>query len=101
MIDNIFQIETVAVAQRACTTQDNGILFTGFAIAYPSVDHQWIMAGLQRAGSLQPLLSFLGALYTVNFTKVEYNMSENDFRSDGVQCKKFLKFNKSVTILLL
>ena len=46
MIDNIFQIGTTAVAQRASTAQDSGILFADFASAYPSVDHQWIMTGL-------------------------------------------------------
>ena len=46
MIDNIFQIGTAAEAQRAGTAQDSGILFADFASAYPSVDHQRIMAGL-------------------------------------------------------
>ena len=62
MIDNIFQIGTAAEAQRAGTAQDSS--------AYPSVDHQWIMAGLQRVGLLPSLFSSLGALYKVKFTTV-------------------------------
>ena len=38
MTDNIFQIETTALAYVACAPQESGILLTDFAAAYPSVD---------------------------------------------------------------
>ena len=42
MTDNIFQIETAALAQRACIA----VLQTDFAFACPSVNQQWILAVL-------------------------------------------------------
>ena len=42
MTDNIFEIETVAIAMHTCYSEDPGILLTDFSCAYPSVDHRWI-----------------------------------------------------------
>ena len=39
MTDNIFEIETAALAHHACETRDPGILLTDFACAYSSVNH--------------------------------------------------------------
>ena len=38
MTDNIFVIETTALAHVACALQESGILLTDFAAAYPSVN---------------------------------------------------------------
>ena len=38
MTDNIFEIETAAIALRTCYSEDLGILLTDFSCAYPSVD---------------------------------------------------------------
>ena len=38
MTDNIFEIESAAVALRTCFSQDLGIILTDFSCAYPSVD---------------------------------------------------------------
>ena len=39
MTDNIFEIETTALAHVACAPQDSDVLLTDFAAAYPSVNH--------------------------------------------------------------
>ena len=39
MTDNIFEIETTALAHVACAPRESGILLTDFAAAYPSVNH--------------------------------------------------------------
>ena len=39
MTDNIFEIETAALAHVACAPQESGILMTVFAAAYPGVNH--------------------------------------------------------------
>ena len=49
MTDNIFEMETTAVAHSACVTRDCGILLTDFACAYPCVDHSWIFHVLEKA----------------------------------------------------
>ena len=36
MTDNIFEIETTALAHVACAPQESGVLLTDFAAAYPS-----------------------------------------------------------------
>ena len=40
MTDKICEIETVAIAHRACSADDSGILLTDFACAHSSVDHK-------------------------------------------------------------
>ena len=42
MTDNIFEIETTALAHVACAPRESGILLTDFAAAYPCVNHSWI-----------------------------------------------------------
>ena len=49
MTDNIFEIETTALAHVACAPQESGVPLTDFAAAYPSVNHSWIFYVLQRA----------------------------------------------------
>ena len=48
--DNIFELETAAIAMRTCNSEDPGILLTNFSCAYSSVDHRWIFMVLKRAG---------------------------------------------------
>ena len=42
MTDNIFEIETIALAHVECAPRESGILLTDFAAAYPGVNHSWI-----------------------------------------------------------
>ena len=48
MTDNIFEIETTALAHVACAPQESGVLLTDFAAAYPSVNHSWIFSVLEN-----------------------------------------------------
>ena len=48
MTDNIFEIETTALAHVACAPQESGFLLTDFAAAYPSVNHSWIFSVLEN-----------------------------------------------------
>ena len=50
MTDNIFEIETTALARVACARQELGVLLTDFAAAYPSVNHSWIFSVLENTG---------------------------------------------------
>ena len=59
MTDNIFEIETTALAHVACAPQDSGILLTDFAAAYPSVNHSWIFSVLENTGLPDFLYRFL------------------------------------------
>ena len=57
--DNIFEIETTALAHVACAPQESGVLLTDFAAAYPSVNHSWIFSVIENTGlpCLSPSLS--------------------------------------------
>ena len=48
MTDNIFEIETAALAHVACAPRESGILLTDFAAAYPGVNHPWIFSVLEK-----------------------------------------------------
>ena len=50
MTDNIFEIETTALAHVTCAPQESGVLLTDFAAAYPSVNHSWIFSVLENTG---------------------------------------------------
>ena len=50
MTDNIFEIETTALAHVACAPQDSGVLLTDFATAYLSVNHSRIFSVLEKTG---------------------------------------------------
>ena len=45
--DNIFEIETTALAHVVCAPQESGVLLTDFAAAYPSVKHSWILSVIE------------------------------------------------------
>ena len=50
MTENIFEIESNALAHVACAPQDSGVRLTDFAAAYPSVNHSWIFSVLEHTG---------------------------------------------------
>ena len=62
MTDNIFEIETTALAHVACAPQDSGVLLTDFAAAYPNVNHSWIFSVLENTGLPDFLCLFYEAL---------------------------------------
>ena len=70
--DNIFKIETAALAQCICTPGESGILIPDFACAYSSVNHGCIFLALERAGLLGFLQSFFLRIYNGSTTAVEH-----------------------------
>ena len=70
MTDNIFEIETTALAQ------ESGILLTDFAAAYPSVNHSWIFSVLENTGLPGSLCRFLRSIFWDSITHVEFAGAE-------------------------
>ena len=64
MTDNIFEIETTALAHVACAPQDSGVLLTDFAAAYPGVNHSWIFSVLENTGLPDFLCRFFYEAFT-------------------------------------
>ena len=71
MTDNIFEIETTALAHVACAPQELGIFLTDFAAAYPSVNHSWIFSVLENTGLPGFLCRFLRSIYSDSITHLE------------------------------
>ena len=63
MTDNIFELETTALAHVACAPQESGVLLTDFAAAYPSVNHSWIFSVLENTRLPDFLCRFLRSIY--------------------------------------
>ena len=76
MTDNIFGIETTALAHVACAPQDSGVLLTDFASAYSSVNHSWIFSVFENTGLPDFLCRFLRSIYRDSITHVEFAGAE-------------------------
>ena len=76
MTDNVFEIETTALAHVACAPQESGVLLTDFAAAYPSVNHSWIFSVLENTGLPGFLCRFLRSIYRDSITHVEFAGAE-------------------------
>ena len=72
MTDNIFEIETTALAHVARAPQESGILLTNFAAAYPSVNHSWIFHVLEKTELLEFICRILRRSYYDSTTRVEF-----------------------------
>ena len=72
MTDNIFEIETAALAHFACAPQESGILLTDFAAAYPCVNHSWIFHVLEKTESIEFICRFLRRIDYDSTTRVEF-----------------------------
>ena len=70
--DNIFEIETTALAHVACAPQESGVLLTDFAAAYPSDNHSWIFSVIENTGLPYFLCRFLRSIYKDSITHVEF-----------------------------
>ena len=70
MTDNIFEIETTALAHVACAPQESGVLLTDFAASYPSVNHSWIFSVIENTGLPGTLCRFLRSVYCDSITHV-------------------------------
>ena len=76
MTDNIFEIETTALAYVACAPQESGVLLTDFAAPYPSVNHSWIFSVIENTGLPSFLCRFLRSIYSDSITHVEFAGAE-------------------------
>ena len=72
MTDNIFEIETTALAHVACAPQESGILLTDFAAAFPSVNHSWIFSVIEKTELLDYICRFLRSIYNDSTTHEEF-----------------------------
>ena len=71
MTDNIFEIETTALAHVACALQESRVLLTDFGAAYPSANHSWIYSVLGNTGLPDFLHRFLRSIERDSITHVE------------------------------
>ena len=65
--DNIFEIETTALAHVACAPQESGVLLTDFA----AVNHYWTFSVLEHSGLLDFLCRFSRSIKRESMTHVE------------------------------
>ena len=71
MTDNMFEIETTALAHVACAPQESAILLTDFPAAYTSVNHSWISV-LEITQKPEFICCFLRRSYDDSTTHVEF-----------------------------
>ena len=72
MIDNIFEVETTALAHLACAPQESGIHLTDFAAAHTSVNSSWIFRVLEKAELPRFIRRFLRSIHVDSNTEVEF-----------------------------
>ena len=72
MTDNIFDLETTALAHVACAPRESGILKIDFAAAYPSVNHSLIFRVLEKAQLPEFICRFLRKIYCDSTAHVEF-----------------------------
>ena len=72
MTDNIFEIETIALAHVAYTPRESGILLDDFAFSYPNVNHSWIFGVLEKTELPAFICRFLRRIYDDSTTHVEF-----------------------------
>ena len=76
MTDDIFEIETTALAHVACAPQDSGVILTDFAAAYPSVNHSWIFSVIENTGLPGFLCRFQRSIDSDSITHMEFAGAE-------------------------
>ena len=72
MTDNIFEIETTALAHVACAPRASCILLTDFDAAYPSVNHSWIFHVLEKTELPEFMCRFPRRVCYGSTTRVEF-----------------------------
>ena len=78
MTDNIFEIETTALAHVACAPQESVILLKDFAAAYPSVNHAWILSVIEKTELPDFISRFLRSIYNDSTTHVEFDWATQE-----------------------
>ena len=71
MTDNIFEIETTALAMSRVLRNNQVFFLTDFAAAYPSVNHSWIFSVIENTGLPAFLCRFLRNISRDSITHVE------------------------------
>ena len=79
MTDNIFEIETTALARAPCAPPESGILLTDLAAAYPCVNHSWIFHALEKTELPEFICRVLRRIYYDSTRRV--GIRRNDRRS--------------------
>ena len=87
MTDNIFEVETTALAHFACVTRDSGILLNDFACACPSVNHSWIFHLLEKAELPRFIQQFLRMIYNNSVTDVVFAGKTEERCQTRLSCK--------------
>ena len=72
MTDDIFEIETAALAHVACAPRESGIVLTDLAAAYPCVNHSLIFHVLEKSELPEFVCRFLRRIYYDSTTRVEF-----------------------------
>ena len=72
MTDNIFEIETTALAHVACALRESGIPLTYFAAALPSVNHSWILFVIEKTELPDFISRILRSIKNDSTTHVEF-----------------------------
>ena len=85
--DNIFEMQTTALAHFACVTRDSGILLTDLPCAYPSVNHSWIFHVLEKAELPRFIQQFLRMIFNNSVTDVEFAGKTRRPISQGQRCQ--------------
>ena len=87
MTENIFEVETTALAHVACAPRETRILLTDFAAACPCVNHSWILSVLEKTELPEFLCRFLRSIYRDSTTHVEFAGAT---RGQGCPASRFL-----------
>ena len=74
MTDNVFEVETTALAHLVCAPQESGILLTDVAAAYSSVNHSWFFHVLEKAELPKFIGRFLRSIHVDSNTEVDFCM---------------------------
>ena len=70
--DNIFEIETTAMAHVACAPKESCILLTDVVAAYRSVNHAWILFVIEKIELPDCFSRFLRSLFNDSTTQVAF-----------------------------
>ena len=84
MTDNIFEIETAALAHVACAREESGVLLTDFAAACTSVKHSWILSVIEKT----ELPGFIGRFLSIyhDSMHVEFAGATRRTVTNGPRC---------------
>ena len=97
LTDNIFEIETTALAHVACAPQESGILLMDFAATYSSDNHAWTLSLIEKTELPDFISRFLRSIYNDSTTYVEFagatrGQSHGQWCKTGLSSERFFFF---------